>query len=198
MADYPRIQHRETQRDKAIADRRERDRECNLARSEESFEDRWKGDLGELAVKEWFEERGIEHWHITTNREKNPDFIVLGSGPAVGGHVAGYSVDVKTQGLEGPIKDHFDLRLLEDQFPDGRPKWDYYLWVFYSKDENVSTIVGGLSGAAFLEKAKPYGTGDKREPYDWPVHSPRRILRVSDVLPPQELLDEILQTNGGA
>lgn len=165
--------------EKAQKIRRKRDSIYRNIYEERPTDERWVGDLGELAFRRWLRHKKISDFEwISDEAAGKPDFHVFTSRIGVktvkrqDAPKAGYTAQITARHAEEPI--------------------DHYFFLSYDIAKKRMWFLGGITQSQFLESAKYYGAGDWVHPnYQIPDGHEIYNIEIAELTLPNEWLDSL-------
>jgi hypothetical protein len=137
----------ETEIKRAQEIREARDARFENIYAEESSDLRWVGDLGEIVFDRWLTAEGVPHEWFTENPAGQPDF-----------KVGTIFVGLKTVKRKGGVRAEYSAQITDHH---AREPVDHFFFISYDTTTKTLWLLGGISKADFLAKAKHYGPGEK-------------------------------------
>lgn len=157
--------------------RQERDRQYGNIFTEAETDERWVGDLGEIAFSSWLKHEGIHNakW-ITDNAAGQPDFIIP---PDV-------RVGVKTVKRKVPPRSGYTAQITARHA--GEPIRQFF-FLTYEFQKRQMWLLGGIDRDRFLAEARYYGAGEWVHP-NYQVRNGHEIynIEIEKLTPPKAWL----------
>jgi hypothetical protein len=164
----------------AKAIRADRDKKYGNIFEETAEDERWVGELGEIALKSWFGHEGVVGftWNVE-NPIGNPDFLTD----------LGVSVDVKTVKRKGEPKMNYTAGITARHLEEGV---DQFFFMSYEMSARRMWFLGGIDRDTFRKYARYYGPGEKPHP-DYTIREGHEIynIQISRLVRPRDWLLEV-------
>lgn len=161
--------------------RANRDRRYGNIFAEAGTDQRWVGDLGEMAFNSWLKHQGLEgiQW-VRDDAAGKADFILPG----------GFRIGVKTVKRQGDPKNDYSAQITARHAEE---PVDHYFFLSYHLKARRMWLLGGLERTCFLAEARLYRAGEQ-------VHSHYRIrpgheilnLPISELIRPLDWLENLI------
>ena len=137
--------------EQAKAIRAERDAQYGNIYAEEETDERWLGDAGEILFSLWLKHHEVSpvEW-IRDKAAGKPDFNVSSS-----------TIDVKTVKRSVEMKPSYTAQVTARH---AKEEVDHYFFCVYEICTGIFWLLGGISKAKFLQKARYYGEGEYVHP----------------------------------
>jgi hypothetical protein len=132
---------------------------------ETAEDERWVGDLGEIALNSWLKHEGVTGF--TWNRDDpigNPDFLTD----------LGVSLDVKTVKRKGEPRMNYTAGITARHLEE---KVDHFFFLSYELSARRMWFLGGIDRDTFRKFARYYGPGEKPHP-DYTIREGHEIYNI--------------------
>lgn len=170
----------------ARAIRARRDRDYGNVYEVAETDLRWVGDLGELMFYRWLRDaEGVSGRWIRTRPAGKPDFVIHGQ-----------RVGLKTVERKGPFRSSYTAQITARHAAE---EVEHFFFASYQAPARRLWLLGGIARVDFLEKAVYYGAGERVHD-SYFVRAGHEIYNIEarDLKPPQEWLEQLVTTTGGA
>lgn len=128
--------------------RAERDRQYGNIYAETETDERWVGDLGEMAFNSWLKHEGIQDFTwVLDGAAGKPDFVTA----------AGIRIGVKTVKRQVPPRIDYTAQITARHAAE---PIDHYFFMTYEIAERRMWLLGGIEREHFLHGARYYGGGE--------------------------------------
>lgn len=160
--------------------RSERDKQYGNIYTEAQTDERWVGDLGEIAFKSWLKHEGITDFQwIKDDAAGKPDFII-GNNTRIG---------VKT--VKRKVRPRADYTAQITARHTDEPA-DFFFFLTYEIKNRCMWLLGGIEQQEFLQQARYYSAGE------W-VHDKYQVrpgheiynIEITKLLPPKDWLAKV-------
>lgn len=128
--------------------RAERDRQYVNIYAEAATDERWVGDLGEIAFNLWFEHKGIQSFKwVRDDAAGQPDFVTA----------LNVRIGVKTVKRKGPPRKDYTAQITASH---AQEPIDQFFFMSYEISKRRMWLLGGIDSKRFLNEARYYGPGE--------------------------------------
>lgn len=128
--------------------RAERDRQYKNIYEGSATDERWVGDLGEIAFDLWLKTEGIKDFEwLLDDAAGKPDFVTANNA----------RIGVKTVKRKGPPRDHYTAQITARH---AKEPIDYFFFMTYEIADRRMWLLGGIDNKSFLEKSRYYSAGE--------------------------------------
>jgi hypothetical protein len=161
--------------------RAERDERYGNIYLEKQSDERWVGDLGEIAFKSWLKNRGvIDFKWITNDAAGEPDFIIT---PNI-------RVGVKTVKRKVPPRSGYTAQITAKHASEPT---DYFFFMTYEISQKKMWLLGAITHELFMSEARYYSAGEWVHP-NYQIRHGHEIfnIEIEKLIPPDRWLSEIL------
>lgn len=140
----------------------DRDRQYGNIYDEADTDERWVGDLGEIAFNSWLSHKGIQNFNwILNNAAGQPDFVTA----------KGVRIGVKTVKRKVPPRADYTAQITARH---AHEPIDQFFFMSYEIAQRRMWLLGGIDRERFLKEARYYGEGE------W-VHDNYQIRRGHEI-----------------
>ncbi|PWC10033.1 hypothetical protein B4923_18040 [Brenneria roseae subsp. americana] len=140
------ISERHEERAKQI--RAERDRQYGNIYTEAETDERWVGDLGEMAFNSWFKHEGIQNFQwILDDAAGQPDFVTE----------LNTRIGVKTVKRKVPPRETYTAQITARHTEE---PIDQFFFMSYELSKRRMWLLGGIKRTRFLQEARYYSAGE--------------------------------------
>lgn len=159
--------------------RAERDAQYGNIFQEESTDERWVGDLGELVFHNWLKYSQVGYEWITSDAAGQPDFVSK----------LGIKIGVKTVKRHVPMSEDYTAQITAKH---AHEPIHQFFFMSYEIDKRKMWMLGGIDKESYLAKARYYGEGEKVHAH-YTIRKGHEIynLPVTDLLKPNTWLEQI-------
>ncbi|MCH9662321.1 MAG: hypothetical protein K0U66_01505 [Gammaproteobacteria bacterium] len=128
--------------------RAERDQQYGNIYTEAQTDERWVGDLGEIAFNSWLKHEGVTNcrW-ILDNAAGKPDFVTA----------TNTRIGVKTVKRKVPPKIGYTAQITARHAAEPT---DYFFFLIYEFQMRRMWLLGGIEQQRFLQQARYYSAGE--------------------------------------
>jgi len=161
--------------------RAERDRQYGNIFAEANSDERWVGDLGEIAFNSWLKHNKInDHEWILTGAAGRPDFVLAN----------GVRLGVKTVKRQGPPYEDYTAQITARHIDE---PIDQFFFMSYDIVSHEMWLLGGIDQARFLQQARYYKAGDFVHPH-YQIRPGHEIynIEIMKLARPDEWLSEVI------
>ncbi len=149
--------------------------------SENSTDERWVGDLGEIVFNSWLKHEGIENFHWVLDEAANqPDFIARQN----------IRIGVKTVKRQVPPKLEYTAQITARHVDE---PVDQFFFLTYEIVRRKMWLLGGLARESFLASSRLYKAGEFVHP-NYQVRQGHEIynIEILKLIRPKEWLKQTL------
>ena len=133
--------------------RADRDRQYGNIFTETATDERWVGDLGEIAFNSWFRHHNIQGFQwILDGTAGAPDFVTA----------LGISIGVKTVKRAGPPRSHYTAQITARH---AHEPIEQFFFMSYEINKRRMWLLGGIDKQTFLNQAVYYKADDQVHAY---------------------------------
>lgn len=134
---------------KAQKIRADRDRQYGNIFAETATDERWVGDLGEIAFNSWFKHHNIQGFQwILDGTAGAPDFTTA----------LGNRIGVKTVKRAGPPRPDYTAQITAQH---AHEPIEQFFFLSYEINKRIMWLLGGIEKQSFLNQAVHYEAGDQ-------------------------------------
>lgn len=160
--------------------RADRDRQYGNIYPEAATDERWVGDLGEIAFNSWLNHEGVQGFEwVLDDAAGKPDFVTARK----------LRIGVKTVKRQVPPRAGYTAQITARH---AKEPIDHYFFMTYEIAQRRMWLLGGIEQGSFLQKSRYYAAGEWVHA-DYQIRQGHEIynIEINKLVPPKRWLPQV-------